>query len=64
MALYQAQLSGDGGAFSKGVNVLLPQMAKVADQSREKEMVQRIQDNIWVYCYDVQQRSWQDDYRK
>ena len=31
VALYQAQLSGDGGAFSKGVNVPLPQMAKVAD---------------------------------
>ena len=30
-------------------NVLLPRMAKMADRSREKEMVQRIQDNIWLY---------------
>ena len=28
------------------VNVLLPRMAKMADRSREKEMAQRIQDNI------------------
>ena len=31
------------------VNVLLPRMAKMADRSREKEMAQRIQDNIWLY---------------
>ena len=31
------------------VNVLLPRMAKMADWSREKEMVQRIQDKIWLY---------------
>ena len=31
---------------SANVNVLLPWMAKMADRSREKEMVQRIQDNI------------------
>ena len=45
MALHQAQLSGDGGALSKG-QCSTPRMAKMADRSREKEMVQRIQDNI------------------
>ena len=30
------------------VNVLFPWMAKMADRSMEKEMVQRIQGNIWL----------------
>ena len=30
------------------VNVLLPLMAKMADQSREKQMVQNIQDDILI----------------
>ena len=37
MALHQAQLSGDGGHSAK-INILLPRMAKMADQSREKVM--------------------------
>ena len=46
------------------VNVLLPRIAKIADRSREKEMAQRIQDNIFdcTECYVVQQVSWQGDY--
>ena len=42
MALYQAQLSRYGGAAfnrAKSCNVLLPQMTKMTDHSRENELV-------------------------
>ena len=39
--------------YSAKVNVLLPRMAKMADRSRENEMVQHIQDNIWLYSKQV-----------
>ena len=35
---------------STEVNVLLSRMAKMADHSRENEMVHRIQDNTILYC--------------
>ena len=54
VALHQAQLSGDGGEVSKG-QCSTPRIAKMADRSREKEMVQRIQD--CTECYVVQQAS-------
>ena len=50
---------------STKVNVLLPWMAKMTDRSRNKEMVESIQDNIdCTECYVIQQASWQGDYRK
>ena len=46
MWLSTKHISVEMEGHSAKVNVLLPQMAKMADRSREKEMVQRIQDNI------------------
>ena len=41
------------------VNVLLSWIAKIAHRSREKEMVQHIQDNIWLYWLNVMMYSKQ-----
>ena len=65
MALYQAQLSGDGGVLRKDQCSTPLDGYEMADESREKEMVQCIQDKYdCTKCYDIQQASWQGDYRK
>ena len=51
MALYQARLSRDGGALN-GSQYLLPQITKMADRSRENEMVNHIhaEQHLTVLC--------------
>ena len=46
VAIHQAQLTMEREGSSVKVNVLLPWIAKMADRSREKEMVPYIQDNV------------------
>ena len=62
--IHQTQLSGDIGVLSKG-QCSTPWMAKMADHSGKKEMVHRIQDNIWLYWMLWHTAvSWQGDYWK
>ena len=55
MASYQAQLSRDGGGLTV-INVLLPWVAKMANCSRENEMVYGATFDC-TGCYVVQQAS-------
>ena len=62
MVLFQAQLSRNGEALNRG-QCSTPQIAKMADCSRENEMVHLIQDKMLCHIASNNYRKWWPSYQ-